>query len=104
MARNAAVKASASNHFCTSTYANGKQSAITQWMEKAEMKGPTSDCVSIAHILNKTTHRNGAIYKRHSGFLGLWPLTRRGESKSFLMPLPYLSCSYLSLGFLPCRD
>ncbi|XBI78102.1 hypothetical protein VPH35_087849 [Triticum aestivum] len=77
MARNIAVKGEntwgkpnwlccllcCSNYFCTN----------------AEMKGRTSYGVYTAHILNNTTHRDGSIYKRHSGFLGLWPLTRRDE-------------------------
>ncbi|XP_037432087.1 uncharacterized protein LOC119298885 isoform X2 [Triticum dicoccoides] len=94
MARNIAVKGEntwgksnwlccppcCSNYFCTSTYANGDQSAIAEAMDRAEMKGRTSSRVYTAHILNTTTHRDGSIYKKHSGFLGLWPLTRRDEN------------------------
>ncbi|XP_073355791.1 uncharacterized protein [Aegilops tauschii subsp. strangulata] len=50
-------------------------------MDRAEMKGRTSYGVYTAHILNNTIHRDGSIYKRHSGFLGLWPLTRRDETQ-----------------------
>ncbi|XP_048551716.1 uncharacterized protein LOC125531344 [Triticum urartu] len=102
MARNIAVKGEntwgksnwlccppcCSNYFCTSTYANGDQSAIAEAMDRAEMKGRTSSRVYTAHILNNTTHRDGSIYKKHSGFLGLWPLTRCDESSVIGMTGP----------------
>ncbi|VAI26782.1 uncharacterized protein LOC119305067 [Triticum dicoccoides] len=80
----------ASNYFCTSIYATkGKQFAITKGMNRSEMKGRTKQFlvghasypVFEANILKKTTHRDGSIYKINYGFLKLWRLTQRDESK-----------------------
>ncbi|TVU08581.1 hypothetical protein EJB05_41990, partial [Eragrostis curvula] len=83
--------------FCTFHISLGEHFAIKEGMDRTDARRTTKDViisdpvdyVTPMDILDKTTHRDGSIYKKNLGFLELFHITNRDESKYLSNLLPF---------------